>query len=115
MLKNNKPTNSNSSTKSSLKENISSTAAMITGLSENVFESIIKNIKAENFPLVPDESSDNDELTERTDTFINKEKINQQNYKMCKAANEYQNNNKNTSNKIDLNVSELNLQVKYFS
>lgn len=119
MLKNNEPTNSNSS-KFSLKENFSSTmtAAMITGLSENAFESIIKNIKAENFPLVPDESSDSDDLIERTETNeeINEKKLNQQKYKTCEVTtNEYQNNNENMSNKIDLNVSELNFQVKYFN
>jgi len=107
-IKNNQPTNSNSSETGIKNKNklvypnssSTPTVSMITGLSENVFESIIKNIKAENFSLESDELSDTDNLTEIEETHVNKETlINHE-------------NNKNMSNKVDLNVSESNVQMQ---
>lgn len=42
-----------------------------TNLDEKTFECMIKNIKAENLPLVPDEFSELDDVTEITATSVN--------------------------------------------
>jgi len=88
--------------------------SMITNLSEKAFERIIKNIKAENFPLVPE--IELDDFTEIIETsFSNQNKFDQQgdNIFMPKDMSiiEKTNNSNETFDNKDLNVSESNLQV----
>lgn len=88
--------------------------SMITNLSEKAFERIIKNIKAENFPLVPE--IELDDFTEIIETsFSNQNKFDQQgdNIFMPKDISiiEKTNNSNETFDNKDLNVSESNLQV----
>jgi len=102
----------------------SSAASMITNLSENAFENIIKNIKAENFPLVP-EISELDDVTEIIATSVNNQnEFDQQedNIPMPKSIpiplNEITSNSEKTFNEKDINVSKPYLEVpkklKYF-
>jgi len=102
----------------------SSAASMITNLSENAFENIIKNIKAENFPLVP-EISELDDVTEIIATSVNNQnEFDQQedNIPMPKGIpiplNEITSNSEKTFNEKDLNVSRSYFKVvkklKYF-
>lgn len=87
-----------------------STVSMSTKLSQNEFENIIKSIKSEHGPLVPDNDSDLEDLSEIC-PVAEKNLKNQENIDQLNESAEYQNINGNNSNKIYSKNTESNLQV----
>lgn len=98
--------------------NIQTAGSISTKLSENDFESIIKIIKSENYPLISDDGSDIEDLSEITEQNMNgQENIDYYKKKMCNTnlqlneCDNNQNNNEEICKRINLNVPETNLQV----
>lgn len=119
----NHPTISNS-TESDLKENLNHliesnttpvpVASLVTDLNEKAFDTILKNIKEEFYPLVYNDGSDIDDLAEtKKKSIIKKRKFIKKKLKRKrqKPLNKRQNNIKDISNEIDTNVYNSNIKV----